>query len=447
MAGHNGAELANPLGVMEAHAEATFASLVPETRRRWRAAQTLATVPFFFAAVLMLWTSGYPRWRVGVVAAVFAGFTILLPRASGAWTSRRTPSALPGVVWPEFANALLVLVVVGITGGLRSPLLTALSIGIVTLYSTIGPTPFVRRIVALESAGLAAMLFAPEWLVGPAVAGSSFNFIAAGIVVAAVVTNVSVVAVHKRAREASEAALGRAREQVFAQLSQRTRDMETVGASLSHELKNPLQAIKILVQLSTREAEDPRARDRLRVVEAEVERMPALIKDYLSFSRPFDKLQPLPLKLGSVCDDVISVLRDRADACGVSLQRQGDARVEADARRLQEALHNLVSNAIDATPRGGIIRLVVAEANGCARIEVHDSGKGMTSEMLEKIGTPFFTTREDGTGLGVALARAAFLQHGGSLEYRSEPGAGTTAMAILPLKPMGRSVDAARAGG
>jgi signal transduction histidine kinase len=243
--------------------------------------------------------------------------------------------------------------------------------------------------------------------------------------------------------EASRTALGNTREQLFAQLCQRTRDMEKIAASLSHELKNPLQAIKILVQLSAREVREPEARERLQVAEAEVERMQALIKDYLSFSRPLDKLQPHPVDLGSLSDEVIAVLRERAASSGISLVRRGDARVEADARRLREALHNLVSNAVDASPRGGSIRIEISEAEGAARIAVRDSGRGMSPETLERVGTPFFTTRDEGTGLGVALARAAFAQHGGSLEYESKPGSGTTATAILPTK---RASDDARPG-
>jgi signal transduction histidine kinase len=82
-----------------------------------------------------------------------------------------------------------------------------------------------------------------------------------------------------------------------------------------------------------------------------------------------------------------------------------------------------------------------------ARIAVRDSGRGMPPEVLERIGTPFFTTRDEGTGLGVVVARAAFAQHGGSLVYSSEPGLGTTAVGTLPLRSIQRSNDVAGAAG
>ena len=432
---------------MAAHAEASFASLVPEVRRRWGTVRVFATVPLFCAAVLFLWTSGYPRWRVGVTATVFLAFTVLLPRVTRALTSVESPSGLGRAVWPEAANAVLIFALLGVTGGLRSPFLIGLPAAFVTLYGVTGWSPIVWTITALNVVGLLALTFAPAAALGPTIPSPVFDFLAVATVVGTVVTNFSTITVQQRARAASEAALARARELVFTQLCQRTRDMEQVGASLSHELRNPLQAIKVLVQLSAREVQGQRARERLNVAEAEIERMQALINDYLSFSRPFEKLKPQPVDMASLCDEVFSVLRERATACDIALTRDGNARVQVDPRRLREALHNLVSNAIDASPRGSSVRVEITAVAGSARISVRDSGKGMSAETLQRIGTPFFTTREDGTGLGVALARAVFLQHGGSLEYESQPGAGTTAVALLPLLAAGSGVDAARAGG
>jgi signal transduction histidine kinase len=75
----------------------------------------------------------------------------------------------------------------------------------------------------------------------------------------------------------------------------------------------------------------------------------------------------------------------------------------------------------------------IAARDGAAEIRVRDSGRGMPREVLERVGTPFFTTREQGTGLGAAMARAAFAQHGGELRYSSEVGRGTTVTGILPF--------------
>jgi len=105
-----------------------------------------------------------------------------------------------------------------------------------------------------------------------------------------------------------------------------------------------------------------------------------------------------------------------------------------------------VANALDATARGGSVEVHIVQRGGSAQLEVRDSGRGMPREVLERVGTPFFTTRDQGTGLGVAMARAAFAQHGGSLQYQSEEGRGTTVVGTLPLQQERRAVGASSAG-
>ena len=127
------------------------------------------------------------------------------------------------------------------------------------------------------------------------------------------------------------------------------------------------------------------------------------------------------------------MLSARADEARVRLYAQGDATLAADPRRLKEALINLVANAIEATPAGGEVAVEVWRADEEVEIVVRDTGRGMAAETLRRIGTPFFTTRDDGTGLGVVLARSVIAQHGGSLRYESEPGKGTRVSVTLPL--------------
>jgi len=226
----------------------------------------------------------------------------------------------------------------------------------------------------------------------------------------------------------------RTREALAAQALTRARDLEQFGSQLSHELRNPLGAIKTLVQLSMRSAHDTKERERLEVVSSEVERMHGILQEYLSFSRPVEKLQVQPVSLGALADEVVAVMSGRAETAGVVLRRRGELEAVADPRRIKEALINLVANALEASPPGGQVDIEVDRGDGFARVRVRDSGKGMPADVLARIGTPFFTTREQGVGLGVVLARAAFTQHGGALRYQSLEGAGTTATATLPLQ-------------
>jgi signal transduction histidine kinase len=232
---------------------------------------------------------------------------------------------------------------------------------------------------------------------------------------------------------ASRSEIDRSHELMAHQAFSRASELEQMSAKLSHELKNPLSAIKMLVQLSARDVAEEKSRERLRVAEGEIERMNCILKEYLSFARPFEKLRSEPVELGALADEVLQLLGPGAASSGVALRREGDARLEGDPRRLKEALFNLVANAVEATPRGGSVAIGIALRDRAIEVAVRDSGRGMPPDVLEKMGTPFFTTREQGTGLGVVLARAAFVQHGGALVYTSAEGRGTIATGVLPL--------------
>jgi len=137
------------------------------------------------------------------------------------------------------------------------------------------------------------------------------------------------------------------------------------------------------------------------------------------------------------------VLSARADQGRVALAVSGaSTRVQADPRRLKEALLNVVANAIDFTPAGGRVDVHVAPDAGGARVIVRDTGRGISPDDLARVGTSFFTTRDTGTGLGVVLARNVVAQHGGRFELASEAGRGTTVTITLPPAPPPASAPA-----
>jgi two-component system, NtrC family, sensor histidine kinase HydH len=138
--------------------------------------------------------------------------------------------------------------------------------------------------------------------------------------------------------------------------------------------------------------------------------------------------------------------RMRAARNGVRLDHRGEAAATADPNRLKEALLNLVANAIDATPPGGAVAVDVGDRGAQACIVIRDTGRGMAPEVLARVGTPFFTTRAAGTGLGVVLARSVFHWHGGGLHYESWPGRGTTVTATLPAAARRAHGERARGG-
>jgi signal transduction histidine kinase len=108
--------------------------------------------------------------------------------------------------------------------------------------------------------------------------------------------------------------------------------------------------------------------------------------------------------------------------------------LNADGKKLRQALLNLVLNAMQASTKGSTVSLEVAKscADGAAVIRVQDRGQGMTPEILDRIRKPYFTTKEGGSGLGIAVARGIIEQHGGTLRFESTSGRGTVATVMLP---------------
>jgi signal transduction histidine kinase len=204
---------------------------------------------------------------------------------------------------------------------------------------------------------------------------------------------------------------------------------------LAHELRNPLAAMKALVQLGLRDPAEAAAHGRLSVLEKELARMQEMLARHASLPRPLDEARLANAPLRPVVDETLALLSAQATLARVRLTARGDATAEVDPRRLREALVNLIANAIQATPPGGEVVVEVRSHADEAEIEIRDTGRGMRPETLRRLGTPFFTTRQHGTGLGVVLARSVIALHGGTLRYESAPGRGTTVKAILPRRP------------
>lgn len=104
-----------------------------------------------------------------------------------------------------------------------------------------------------------------------------------------------------------------------------------------------------------------------------------------------------------------------------------------DPERLRRAFHNVVDNARDAMPEGGVLRVATGERDGLLRVEFADEGAGMAEEVRRRVGEPFFTSgKQRGTGLGMAMVKKIVGEHGGRVEIESAPGKGTTVRLLLP---------------
>ena len=229
------------------------------------------------------------------------------------------------------------------------------------------------------------------------------------------------------------------REEIADESEGRTKALEGIAARMAHEVKNPLAAIKGLSIHVARQSEDPKIKERLTIVAAEAERLQEIVDGFLSFSRGLDELNVAATKPFEIARELSLLLETRAADAGVTFDVRGSRQLEleADGRKLRQALLNLVLNAMQASPRGSTVTLEVAKScsDGAAVIKVMDRGGGMTREILDRIQKPYYTTKEGGTGLGIAVARGIIEQHGGTLKFESTSGRGTTTVVTLPAKP------------
>jgi len=325
-----------------------------------------------------------------------------------------------------------------VTGGLTSPMLPLVAIPIAFAWTMVRPG---RRDVAFAVLSV-ALLVALLVMVRPAPAlftTGAFAMLAGWTAILTAATIGRRVALLLGVLRSQSGCLERLREGALVDATSRRRGLESMTTKLAHELKNPLAAIKSLVQLERDQASGDRSVRRLEVVLGEADRINAILREYLDLARPTEEARVGPVQLDQLMADIATLLAGRAEAADVALGVDGrGGALHADARLLREAIVNLVSNAIEATPRGGSVAVSYQVGAGGASIEIRDSGPGMTQDVSSRLGTPFFTTREGGTGLGVVIARRAIAQHSGQLTYASTPGAGTLVTIALPLDPRGR---------
>jgi two-component system nitrogen regulation sensor histidine kinase NtrY len=203
---------------------------------------------------------------------------------------------------------------------------------------------------------------------------------------------------------------------------------------LAHELKNPLFPLQITVENMQRARErypeqfDEVFREGTTTLLAELAQLKQIIGRFSDFARmPTPEMQPL--QLNSLASETIKLFEPQLAQAGVSAAVKLDPnlrRVPADADQLNRVLRNLVLNAIDAMPGGGVLTLRTANIEGGVRLEVADTGQGLTPEECERLFTPYYTTKTHGTGLGLAIVQSVISDHHGRISVQSEKGKGAT---------------------
>jgi signal transduction histidine kinase len=209
--------------------------------------------------------------------------------------------------------------------------------------------------------------------------------------------------------------------------SERLGVMGQMAAGIAHEIRNPLSSMKMTVQMLREQAKDPEAHDRIL---REIERLELIAAELTGASQPLRKEL---VRLDSVVDDVLELMRRRLEHLGVAVEKNyapiPEIRVDVD--RFKRCVMNLVLNGAQAMASGGPLRVEVLSHDGRVRFAVTDAGNGVPPEVGKRVFEPFVTTKQDGVGLGLSLTKRIVEDHGGEIGYDVVPG-GTTFWIDLP---------------
>ena len=244
-----------------------------------------------------------------------------------------------------------------------------------------------------------------------------------------------------RVRKAS-ARLEETQRQLFQ--SEKLAALGKLSAGIAHEIRNPLTSIKILIHSLVDEQATETSREKdLAVIEAEIERVNKIIKQFLDFARPRPpSLEPMEVK--AILEETLALLVYEMEAQKISLERSyapDIPLVPMDREQMKQVFLNLMLNAIQAMERGGHLRVAIRwrpapsgdGGRSVAEITVQDTGPGMEEDIQRKIFEPFFSTKEEGIGLGLPIARRIVEEHGGEVQVESRAGEGTTFTITLPF--------------
>ena len=222
---------------------------------------------------------------------------------------------------------------------------------------------------------------------------------------------------------------------------ERTERLSALGnmaAAVAHEIKNPLNAVSMGLQRLRAEFAPPDAGEYRRFVDllqGEVRRLDRIVEEFLSLARPL-ALTPGPVRVAELLEEVDSLVEGQARGTGVRVVREVDAgatTVRADRDRLKQVLLNLALNALQAMPDGGELALRATASARTVTLGVSDTGAGIAPELLPRIFEPYVTTKAQGLGLGLAIARRIVEAHGGRIEAASAPGRGSIFRVSLPV--------------
>jgi len=225
-------------------------------------------------------------------------------------------------------------------------------------------------------------------------------------------------------------------EEMRRALRARDEERETLLAGIAHEVRNPLGALDLFAGLLAEELQGRPEASHVARIRSELAALSKVVEEFLDYARARPPARE-DVDLEALLEEVSELSAPLAARRGVSLTVEGRGRVKADREQLRRAAVNLVRNAVEAAPWASEVVLRARSAGGEATLEVLDRGPGLTPDARASLFRPFFTTKERGTGLGLALAKKVADAHGGQLELADREGGGTVATLKVPDAPAG----------
>lgn len=329
-----------------------------------------------------------------------------------------------------------------VTGGLGSPLLPILFVFTFLIALVIGRDPSLRPYLATQVATVVVLTVAqllgwvdaltPAWL---APGFTPVHTVAAGATLTLLVGFAARFGAYLRSL--LDQVLGRVvdtRADLLEAHRTQAEELTALSGAIAHELKNPLASVKGLASLLARDVVDGKPAERLVVLRREVDRMQAVLEEFLTFSRPLVPTVAAPTDLRALAHEVAALHEGLARDRGQRVVVTGPGgRAAADARKTRQVLINLVQNALEASPAGTSVVLDVATIGADVEVRVDDTGPGPDRELGARLFDPGVTTKPTGNGLGLTIARSLARQQGGELTLEGLPGGGARATLRLPM--------------
>ncbi len=222
------------------------------------------------------------------------------------------------------------------------------------------------------------------------------------------------------------------------ELSRRLAAIGRLTSGVAHEVKNPINAIVIHLEILRERILqlDPETRRHMDIINSEIHRLDRVVKTLVDFSRPVE-LRLCAIDLRSLAAEVIALAAPEACSHNVEIVHdfgQQPLPIRVDSDLMKQAVLNVVINGVQAMPDGGILTLRAFATSQAAVLEVHDTGAGVSPENRDKIFNLYFTTKKSGSGIGLAMTFRAVQLHNGVLDLDSESQQGTTFRFMLPLE-------------